>query len=58
MDYNLVSLIKLDVSELDTMHDVIHHADWCIGYGEDRESNEKNIKEVERRMGNVQFGQF
>ena len=55
-DYNLVSLIKLDVSELDTMHDVIHHADWCIGYGEDRESNEKNIREVEKIMGNIQFG--
>lgn len=55
-DYNLVSLLKLDVSELDTMHDVIHHADWCIGYGEDKESNEKDIEEVERRMGNISFG--
>jgi len=55
-DYNLVSLLKLDVSELDTMHDVIHHADWCIGYGEDKESNEKDIEEVERRMGNISLG--
>ena len=55
-DYNLVSLLKLDVSELDSMHDVMHHADWCIGYGEDKESNEKDIEEVERRMGNISLG--
>ena len=55
-DYNLVSLLPLDVEDHDTITDIIYHADHNIQYGEDREGNEKAIKEVEKMMGNVQFG--
>jgi hypothetical protein len=54
-DYNLVSLLPLDVNDHDSISDIIYHADHNIQFGEEREANENAIKEVEKRMGNVQF---
>lgn len=54
-DYNLVSMLPLDIHDVETLNDIIYHADHNIQFGEERESDEKAIKEVERRMGNPQF---
>lgn len=55
MNYNLVSMLPLDIHDVETLNDIIYHADHNIQFGEERESDEKAIKEVERRMGNPQF---
>lgn len=54
-DYNLVSMLPLDIRDVDTISDIIYHADQNIQFGEEREANEKDYKEVEKRMGNPQF---
>lgn len=50
--YSLVSFLALDVTDEETIKDIIYHADNNIQFGEDQEPNENAFKQAESRMNN------
>ena len=49
-DYNMVSLLPMDINEPETVHDIIYHADTVIQYGELKEPDENAYFEAELWM--------
>ena len=52
-DYSIVSLLPLDVTDEETITDLIYHCDQVIQYGENREPDEKAYTHAEDRLNGV-----
>lgn len=53
-DYSIVSLLPLDVTDEETISDLIYHCDHVIQYGENKEADEKAYTYAEDKMnGNL-----
>lgn len=52
-EFGLVSFLKLDISDEQTIYDLIYEADYCIQYGENLEPEEKNVKGAENYLNNL-----
>jgi len=58
-DYNMVSLLPMDINDPETVHDIIYHADSVIQYGELKEPEESAYFEAEDKLNrdaNAYFG--
>ena len=52
-EFGLVSFLKLDISDEQTIYDLIYEADYCIQYGENLEPQERNVKGAENYINNL-----
>lgn len=49
-DYGLVSFLPLDLTDEDTIMDIIYNADSCLQYTENLEPREEDYEASEKRM--------
>lgn len=49
-DYSIVSLLPLDVTDEETISDLIYHCDHVIQYGEGKEADEKAYTYAESKL--------
>ena len=57
-DYNLVSLLPLDVTEPESIQEIIYHADNIMQFGELKEPEENAYLEAENRLNEGQDSFF
>jgi hypothetical protein len=55
-DYDLVSLLPLNVENEETIYDIIYNADMCIQYLEAQEPQEENFEMAEEYMNRASGG--
>ena len=55
-DYDLVSLLPLNVENEETIYDIIYNADMCIQYLEAQEPQEENFEMAEQYLTRMNTG--